>query len=652
MSWLLILILLQMVQTLNCYGLCPRGWFGSVCQYQCHCQGKCSRQGDCDADACSQGWFGYKCQYQDIVSKFEVLYPKIDSELSKLSNGDDTDCIEDERINSVYVHLKATIYFTWMSITVGKPDVLEKFRVYFENDDKRFGCEKQRFKTIDNNTVRIQCEGNQLVNTVILEGEGVTSLCSVHVSSGRNFGLKQKATLTTSQGAIDEKVLADGNRETFPKGNCTPIMGSNNVPVKSWSLTLNVPVVASSFEILNKGNFTTKGSLRLVTINENSSVVLDESYDTDLKLYSNADKEPITGLNITYTKTNPSSLSISLCEVSVYGECVPGTWDIDCTKSCDSHCPDSCNEMDGSCPPGCLGYVDSPACTKKCDIGKWGSYCKKDCHDKCAFKVCQGADGLCSSGCIGYSNPPYCTEVCEEGRYGLNCMCQEGSKTTSELCPPEIPGKSTFFDPKPTSCRDVNSTEERVVVRLESGLKVMCDTKTDGGGWIVIHRRFNGTVPFYNSWDEYRNGFGDYDIGEFYLGNENLFKLTSRGRYELRIDVEFNDKKHFFTYTGFRILSEEEKYELKIENFTKIPDPLMSHNDMKFTTFDSDNDLYLDGNCALAYGGAWWFNNCHWVNLNGEWGTTAYGRGVNVFSVSGLHSSVTFAEMKMRELPS
>ncbi|KAK0065288.1 BpsFReD1, partial [Biomphalaria pfeifferi] len=51
---------------------------------------------------------------------------------------------------------------------------------------------------------------------------------------------------------------------------------------------------------------------------------------------------------------------------------------------------------------------------------------------------------------------------------------------------------------------------------------VMCDTKTDGGGWIIIQRRINGKVNFYRGWKEYRDGFGDYNIGEFHLGNENI----------------------------------------------------------------------------------------------------------------------------------
>ncbi|KAK0061492.1 BpFREP20.2, partial [Biomphalaria pfeifferi] len=117
----------------------------------------------------------------------------------------------------------------------------------------------------------------------------------------------------------------------------------------------------------------------------------------------------------------------------------------------------------------------------------------------------------------------------------------------------------------PKSCHDVNSTYDRVVVTLDCGLKVMCDTKADGGGWIVIQRRVNGKIHFLRGWSDYRNGFGDYKIGEFYLGNENIFMLTSCGQYVLRIDLKYNNQSYYAQYTDFQISSESENYKLNIK---------------------------------------------------------------------------------------
>ena len=66
-------------------------------------------------------------------------------------------------------------------------------------------------------------------------------------------------------------------------------------------------------------------------------------------------------------------------------------------------------------------------------------------------------------------------------------------------------------------------------------------------------------------------------------------------------------------------------------------DSLARQYDMKFSTFDQDNDIHSTSsvNCAVSYKGAWWYRDCHTSNLNGlnagpggdgntsiRWGTT------------------------------
>uniref|UniRef100_A0A2C9KJU9 Fibrinogen C-terminal domain-containing protein n=1 Tax=Biomphalaria glabrata TaxID=6526 RepID=A0A2C9KJU9_BIOGL len=202
-------------------------------------------------------------------------------------------------------------------------------------------------------------------------------------------------------------------------------------------------------------------------------------------------------------------------------------------------------------------------------------------------------------------------------------------------------------DAAPNSCRYVKSTEARAVVTLASGLKVMCDTKTDGGGWIIIQRRINGKLDFFKGWNEYRDGFGDYNIGEFYLGNENIFLLTSRKQQELRFDLEYKNRKYFARYSDFKLLGENDKYQLKIGRYSgNAGDSMKRHHNLFFTTYDEDNDNH-NNNCAYVRYGAWWYDDCADVNLNGRWGR---GEPDGIFwDTVTVWESVSFSEMKIRE---
>src|SRR6218665_534813 len=65
--------------------------------------------------------------------------------------------------------------------------------------------------------------------------------------------------------------------------------------------------------------------------------------------------------------------------------------------------------------------------------------------------------------------------------------------------------------------------------------------------WIVILQRFNGSLDFNETWVNYRNGFGNTGLGEFWLGNEKIYLLTNKTGliYRLRLEV-FVDRSFAF----------------------------------------------------------------------------------------------------------
>ena len=98
--------------------------------------------------------------------------------------------------------------------------------------------------------------------------------------------------------------------------------------------------------------------------------------------------------------------------------------------------------------------------------------------------------------------------------------------------------------------------------------QVSCDMTTDGGSWTVFQRRLDGSVDFYLDWESYKNGFGDLN-GEFWLGNDNLHRLTATDDVILRVDMEdFDGNKTYAEYTTFKVGDEADKYRLLIGGYS------------------------------------------------------------------------------------
>jgi len=174
-----------------------------------------------------------------------------------------------------------------------------------------------------------------------------------------------------------------------------------------------------------------------------------------------------------------------------------------------------------------------------------------------------------------------------------------------------------------------------------------CDAVTNGGGWLVIQRRQDGSVDFHRNWVDYEDGFGSL-TGEFWYGLLAIHCLTNQGQWELRVDyMSINGTNGNLSYSNFRVGPAVEQYKLTISGFNGVADDPFSTsalNGMKFTTKDKDNDLQ-NKNCAVYDGfddGGWWYNSCSHIYLNTEY-KNQYGIYLNKKWIS-----LNFVEMKIR----
>ncbi|KAM8953291.1 fibrinogen-like protein 1 [Pelodytes ibericus] len=144
-------------------------------------------------------------------------------------------------------------------------------------------------------------------------------------------------------------------------------------------------------------------------------------------------------------------------------------------------------------------------------------------------------------------------------------------------------------------------------------IEVFCDMLIEGGGWLVIQRRQDGSVHFNRTWEEYKEGFGNLHT-EFWLGNENIHLITSQGQYSLRIDLEdWNGNHKYASYQDFRIADEISQYQLHVEGFSGTAEDSFAwyHHQKTFSTPESGNL------CAEISHGGWWYHQCYYANLNG-----------------------------------
>ncbi|NXO44082.1 TENA protein, partial [Locustella ochotensis] len=174
-------------------------------------------------------------------------------------------------------------------------------------------------------------------------------------------------------------------------------------------------------------------------------------------------------------------------------------------------------------------------------------------------------------------------------------------------------------------------------------LQVFCDMGEDGGGWIVFLRRQNGKQDFYRNWNTYVAGFGNPN-DEFWIGRGTLHH-TLKQKLHWSLNFAFHPSTIQIKAQTFTFIPNRQPTDLLLS--PHAGDSMTYHNGRSFSTFDKDHDSAIT-NCALSYKGAFWYKNCHRVNLMGRYGDNSHSQGVNWFHWKGHEYSIQFAEMKLR----
>ena len=217
--------------------------------------------------------------------------------------------------------------------------------------------------------------------------------------------------------------------------------------------------------------------------------------------------------------------------------------------------------------------------------------------------------------------------------------------------------------PEAEDCRDIRdkgtgipSGNYEIRVDIDGDferLNVYCDMETDGGGWTVFQKRYDGSVDFYQNFREYENGFGSLE-GEFWLGLKWVYHMTKQQQQEMRIDlVDTQGRETFSKYSTFH-LGPPQSYSIHVSGYSgNARDRLGKgddwHNGKSFTTKDKDQDT-CGRNCAEQRHGGYWYYCCTASNLNGKYRLSAGdSSSMRFYWRSPLTDNLSASQMKFRK---
>ncbi|BFZ04246.1 hypothetical protein BsWGS_07285 [Bradybaena similaris] len=175
-------------------------------------------------------------------------------------------------------------------------------------------------------------------------------------------------------------------------------------------------------------------------------------------------------------------------------------------------------------------------------------------------------------------------------------------------------------------------------------VEVLCDVVSPGDVWTVFQKRFNGSESFSRGFVAYDQGFGSVR-GEHWLGFKQVKRIMTTGQYQIRVDISDHSGVNYTRiYPQFSV-GAFDGYRLTVSGYNDGGHGLSFSSGADFSTLDHGPQPH----CAIQDNGGWWYDNCAFTNLNGQWGQSGES-GVSWFELpDGRIHSLTKTEMKFKK---
>uniref|UniRef100_A0A2C9L2A2 Uncharacterized protein n=1 Tax=Biomphalaria glabrata TaxID=6526 RepID=A0A2C9L2A2_BIOGL len=337
---------------------CGKGWFGEACQFKCHCQSDCDKEGLCIGNnpRCENLWFGTRCQYQDLST---ISGATITTNVSQwLTDRNIQTCNNDTNLQSVTIVWNTEYWFTWMRIVLKPSAHLKSIDVQFNqhSTSQMLNCTKFLLNT-SSPTLEIHCTLEFLVRQITITA--AADLCDIYISGGVNFALRQMVCQSSNYSYSKYYALhaVDGDMNTFSHTEHEP-RPYLFVTLPKPRLVNRIVLYNRMFDAYNVSVGERLKNFELQGLDENNSTEFSFKDSNTSPLYNYT--VVIAGKRMNTMLVNASSADtyygakrqlpvLTIRELEIYGECLPGTWGLYCNQSCPSYCPVTCTQEEGSC---------------------------------------------------------------------------------------------------------------------------------------------------------------------------------------------------------------------------------------------------------------------------------------------------------------